>query len=263
MTAEAGRAANRRVEAICSDVVSALVEVIKKHRVTWPEWRAATDWLTLAGTQPFEIPLLLDVFLSQAVDDVNAAGEGTESNVEGPFYVPDAPLLEAPFVLPMRADEAGDRLVFSGYVRSTDGTTLAGTTLDVWQANGAGEYSHFSPGLPEYNLRGRLTTDADGRSEFETVVPVGYEIPKGGATGALLAALGKPCFRPAHIHFLLTHETARPLTTQVYFDGDPYIDCDVVGAVKASLITKIERHLDGDGHPYATCTYDFMLPPAA
>jgi catechol 1,2-dioxygenase len=261
-TGDAALVANDRVQAIFGDVVVALTDIIEKHQVSWAEWRAATEWLTAAGTQPFEIPLMLDVFLSTAIDNVNAAGEGTESNIEGPFYVPDAPQLEAPYVLPMREGEVGERLVFSGSVRSTEGTGLPGVTLDVWQANGAGEYSHFSPDVPEGNLRGRLATDSDGRFEFETVVPAGYEIPKEGATGILLAALGKPCFRPAHIHFLLTHETTRPLTTQVYFDGDAYIDCDVVGAVKASLITKLERHTDPGGRPYATSTYDFVLPPA-
>ena len=71
--------------------------------------------------------------------------------------------------------------MFSGSVTSTDGTPLAGALLDVWQDNGAGEYSHFHPGVPEHNLRGRLVTDADGRFEVETVLPVPYEIPTDGA----------------------------------------------------------------------------------
>lgn len=249
-----------RVDAVVTDVVAAFTTVIEKHQVTWAEYRAATEWLMLAGSQGHEIPLLLDVFLATAIDNVNSAGEGTESNVEGPFYVPDVPLLEAPCVLPKRPDEPGEKLVFSGSVRSADGSPLAGATLDVWQANGAGEYSHFSPGVPETNLRGRLITDGDGRFEFETVVPVGYAIPDTGATGKLLAALGRPAVRPGHIHFILSHEQARTLTTQIYFEGDPWIDCDVVGAVKAPLITRLEHHVDADGRSWATCTYDFVLP---
>jgi catechol 1,2-dioxygenase len=257
MTTEATSTANPRVDAIFTDVIDALAAIIEKHQVTWAEYRAATEWLTLAGSQGFEIPLMLDVFLSTPIDNVNSDGEGTESNVEGPFYVPGAPLLEAPCVLPKRADEVGEKLVFSGSVRSTDGSPLAGATLDVWQANGEGAYSHFSPDVPEHNLRGRLTTDANGRFEFETVVPVGYSIPDTGATGMLLAALGRPAVRPAHIHFILSHERARSLTTQIYFEGDPWIDCDVVGAVKAPLITKLEREAGS-----ATCTYDFVLAPS-
>ena len=245
-----------RLQAIFTDVLGSLLDVIRRHRVTWAEYRAATEWLTEAGNQGYEIPLLLDVFLSPTVDDVNFAAQGgTESNVEGPFYVADARMLEPPCVLPNRDDEPGERLVFSGTVRSTDGSPLAGAVLDIWQATADGEYSNFHPGLPDGNLRGRISTDAEGRYEFETVVPAAYEIPKTGATGKLLAALGRHCFRPGHIHFKLSHPSARPLTTQVYFEGDPWIDSDVVGAVKDSLVTRLVR----DGGPNAQCSFDFLL----
>jgi catechol 1,2-dioxygenase len=244
-----------RLNAILDDVQSALVGIITKHRVTAEEFRAATEFLADAGQQHLELPLLLDVFLASAVDDVAHDSDGTESNIEGPVYVAGAPTLEPPYVLPRRADEPGDKLIFSGTVRSTDGSPLAGAILDVWQANGASEYSNFSPDVPEYNLRGRLMTDDDGRFEFETVVPSPYEIPTSGATGRLLAALGRSAFRPAHIHFKISHEAASPLTTQIYFEDDPWIDADVVGAVKGPLITKLARHDD-----HATCSYDFVLP---
>lgn len=250
-----------RVGEIFADVHAALLEIIVKHRVTWEEFRAATAWLTEAGQQDYEIPLMLDVFLSTAVDDLaHGAAEGTECNVEGPFYVAGAPVLERPYVLPRRDDEPGQKLVFSGTVRSTDGSPLAGATLDLWQANGIGEYSHFHPGVPEHNLRGRLNTDDAGRFEVETVVPVGYHVPLAGATGRLLAALGREGFRPCHLHLKVTHPNAVPLTTQIYFDHDPMIDSDVVGAVKPSLVTTLTTHNDGHGGSYATCSYDFVLP---
>ena len=254
-----------RLATILDDVVDSLRDVITRHRVTWDEYRVATDWLTSAGQQPFEIPLLLDVFLSPTVDDVDSPDDGgTESNVEGPFYIPDTPLLSRPYVLPRRPDEPGEVLVFTGSVTSTDGTPLAHALVDVWQDNGAGEYSYFHPGVPENNLRGRLVTDADGRFELETVLPVPYEIPKQGAVGQLLAAIGRTAFRPAHVHFKVTHESARPLTTQVYFAGDPWLDSDVVvGAVKDALVTAVVWRVDGHGWPRATCSYDFVLGPAA
>jgi catechol 1,2-dioxygenase len=159
----------------------------------------------------------------------------------------------------MREDEPGERLLFSGSVRSTDGTPLAGTTLDVWQISADGGYSHFHPGFPEYNLRGRLTGDEKGRFEFETVVPQPYEIPKEGATGKLLAALGRTAYRPAHLHLKLSHESHRPLTTQIFFEGDPWLDRDaVVGATKASLVTRLVR---SEGASTATSSYDFVLEP--
>lgn len=137
-TTEAVTTASPRVDAIFNDVVEALTDIIEKHQVTWQEFGAATEWLALAGSQGYEIPLMLDVFLSTPVDNVNAAHEGTESNVEGPFYIADAPLLELPYVLPKRSDEPGETLTFSGRVLTTDGSPLAGAMLDVWQANGLG-----------------------------------------------------------------------------------------------------------------------------
>ena len=75
------------------------------------------------------------------------------------------------------------------------------------------------PGVPEYNLRGQLPADGEGRFEFETVVPSPYTVPHTGATGQLLAALGRVPWRPAHVHFKITHPDAQMLTTQIYFEG--------------------------------------------
>lgn len=255
--------ANARVEAIFNDVYAALLEIITRHRVTEAEYRMATEWLTDAGNAGYEIPLLLDVLFATTVDNLESPAEGgTESNVEGPFYIAETPTLTWPYILPRRVDEPGEVLIFSGSVRTTDGSPLAGATVDIWQANGMGEYSHFSPGTPDDNLRGRLVTDDDGNFAVETVVPLCYGIPEKGATGRLMAALGRHCFRPGHIHFKVGGEGVRPLTTQVYFEGDPYLDSDVVGAVKDSLITTVSRQESADGSPYATASYDFVLGPA-
>lgn len=257
---DAAAATTARLAAIVDDVQAALVDVVTRHRVTYAEYRAATELLVEAGSQHLELPLMLDVFLATAVDDVaHQTGDGTECNVEGPVYVPGAPVLERPYTLPMRVDEPGERLVFSGDVRTTDGAPLGGAVLDVWQANGAAEYSHFNPGVPEFNLRGKLTTAEDGRFEFATVVPSPYQVPVAGATGRLLAAMGRSAFRPGHIHFKISHPAVAPLTTQIYFAGDPWIDADVVGAVKDSLVAELTRHDDGHGGVHTTCNYEFTL----
>ena len=256
---EATPSSKPRLNAIVDDIHQALVEIVTRHRVTLDEYRAAVEWLAKAGQQHLEIPLMLDVFLASTLDDLaHDAGDGTETNVEGPVYVPGAPRLERPYVLPMRENEPGEKLIFSGTVRSTDGSPLAGANLDIWQANGACEYSHFQPDVPEYNLRGQITTDDGGAFEFETVVPAPYEVPTGGATGQLLAALDRSAFRPGHIHFKISHPDAAPLTTQIYFEGDPWLGSDVVGAVKESLVTKLDRQ-----GSHATCSYDFVLPRRA
>ena len=172
--------------------------------------------------------------------------------------------------LPQRENEDGGILFFSGSVRSTDGVPLVGVLLDLWQADAAGRYSQFDYPEPRYNLRGRLQTDDKGRFEVRTVVPASYEIPKAGPTGRLLLALGRHAFRPAHLHVKLSHEGFEPLTTQLYMDGDPWIDSDVVGAVKAPLVATLTKHdsavdLEERGlkRPYFTLSYDFTLGPCA
>jgi len=269
-TDQATQTLNPRVAEVFLDVVGSVADVIRTRRVTFQEFREAIGFLEDVVKEG-ELPLLMDVFLGVAVDDVNySANGGTESNLEGPFYIPDAPILQAPYALPRRDNEPGETLLISGTVAGLDGRPLVGAMLDVWQANGAGEYSHFHPGVPDFNLRGRFSTDSEGRFEVRTVVPSAYEIPKDGPTGRLLAALGRHFFRPSHLHFKLSHPGYNPLTTQIYFEGDEYLRSDVVGAVKDALVVKLQMH-EGAGdlaraavdRPFYACSYNFVLQPQA
>jgi catechol 1,2-dioxygenase len=256
---------NQRLVEFFEDLIREAHTLIEKHRITHDEYRQAVGFLVAAG-QAGEIPLLMDLFLESKVDEVaHADHRGSPTAIEGPFYLPDAPLLERPYVLPMRVDEPGDVLFFTGTVRATDGAPLAGAMLDVWQADAQGEYSGFSE-IPPPNLRGRFTTDAEGRFEVRTVVPRAYEIPKAGPTGRLLAALGRHAWRPAHLHVKLTHDSVAPMTSQLYFEGDRWLDSDVANAVKPGLVVTLDRHADprdvrsrGLDGPYLIAHYDFVL----
>lgn len=142
--------------------------------------------------------------------------------------------------------------------------------LDLWQADATGRYSQFNYQEPRYNLRGRLQTDEQGHFQVRTVVPACYEIPNAGPTGKLLAALGRHAFRPAHLHVNLTHAGFGGLTTQLYLAGDRWIDSDVVGAIKPSLVTQLTRYdspedLEAHGltRPCFALDYDFTLAPQA
>jgi catechol 1,2-dioxygenase len=141
---------------------------------------------------------------------------------------------------------------------SQSGASLPGAILDVWQANAAGIYDTQDPSLGQFHLRGRMAVDDDGRYEFRTVVPPPYEIPKDGPVGALLRALGRHAFRPAHLHAKVTAAGYTSLTTMVYFAGDPYLDSDTIGAVKDSLVVKLERDDRADGAD-TRCRFDVAL----
>ncbi|MBA3821658.1 MAG: dioxygenase, partial [Deltaproteobacteria bacterium] len=59
-----------------------------------------------------------------------------------------------------------------------------------------------------WGLRGTLVTDARGTWRVRTITPGRY--------------LNGRRYRPAHVHVKLRAPGYRELTTQLYFEGDPY-----------------------------------------
>ena len=153
----------------------------------------------------------------------------TSDNIEGPFYKRGAP---ARAVLVGDGDR-GERLLLSGTVRTTECTPLANAVLDIWQADARGGYDNDG-----WGLRGTLATDAFGRWELHTIIPGRY--------------LNGPQYRPSHIHVKVSAPGFRPLTTQLYFDGDPYNDVD--SFIHKSLIMKLR----GSGAAKAA-DFDFVV----
>jgi catechol 1,2-dioxygenase len=257
-----------RTKTILEDLERTLLRFMRKHKITHEEYRRATDVL-VATVKAGEESLLYDVFFEAEATDIGKIGrQASAEAVEGPFYLPDAPKLEAPYLLPQRPDEAGDVLFLRGRVTSPDGTPLAGVELDMWQADAAGHYSNIHPNMPEWNLRGRFHSGSDGTFEVRTIVPPPYEIPKGGPTGAVLGALGRHCFRPAHLHLKIRHPEYGELTSQLYFEGGDYLDSDVANAVREGLIARLVRRdhpeelaARGLRKPYFEVRFDFKLVP--
>jgi catechol 1,2-dioxygenase len=231
----------KRTRTVLEDLERTLQQFMRKHGITHDEYRRATDIL-VDSVKAGEETLLYDVFLEAgATDNDNIDSRSSTEAVEGPFYVPNSPLLTAPYVLPQRCDEPGDVLFFGGIVASPDGMPLAAAEIDMWQADAEGRYSNFHPGVPEWNLRGRFRTNLDGAFEVRTIVPPPYEIPKNGPTGVVLKALGRHFSRPAHLHLKIRHSRYRELTTQLYFDGGAYLDSDVANAVREDLVMRLAR----------------------
>ncbi|MDQ1528248.1 MAG: catechol 1,2-dioxygenase [Actinomycetota bacterium] len=243
----------RRLEVV-EDIERTMLELIRKHQITHEEYRAATD-LVIASIKEGEESLLFDVFFeAEATDVVNAGRTGSPAAIEGPFYIPGAPELRPPYAMPQRPDEQGEPLIFRGTVSSTEGRPLAGAELDIWHADADGLYSQIHPGIPDWNLRGRLRTSGDGSFEVRTILPPPYEIPKNGPTGRVLSGLGRHFFRPAHIHLKVRAADCEDLTSQLYFAGGEYVENDVANAVRDGLLLTLEH--DGDTWQ---ATYDFVL----
>jgi len=257
--AAGGSADPERVNAIASDALHALHDVISKHHVTYAEYDAFKSWMIQVGLDG-EWPLFLDVFIEHAVEaSVSAERRGSKGSIEGPFYVPGAPQLGAEGTLPMRDDEPGVALDFGGQVRNLAGEPLAGATVELWHADDLGYYSQFAPALPEWNLRGVLTTGPDGRFLAHTKRPAPYQIPHDGSTGKFIQVAGLHAWRPAHLHLKVSAPGHQLITTQLYFDGGDYLGSDVASAVKPELVLAPTPKADGTGDEV---TYDFVLDPA-
>ena len=162
----------------------------------------------------------------------------TESDVLGPFYRFGAPF-QARLAGP---EEPGDRLVLTGTVFSSDcRTPLAGALIEVWQANNGGLYDTNKPGnfteTTTFHLRGMLQTNEKGQYEIETIVPGRYPIPPNLPGLEKYAGLT----RPAHIHFRVMESLHIPITTQLYFKGDPFIAKDPWAGRKPSLAVDLKQ----------------------
>lgn len=254
--------ADARLADAIERITAALRTLVVDMGLSQQEWMAALAFLTDVGKAD-EFILLSDVLgMSVFVDERAHPSDGatTASNVQGPFYLPDAPLLEPPYRV---ADdgEPGEPMLFVGRVSDADtGSPIAGAVLEVWQADDGALYDLQSPDA-EPHLRGRFPSADDGRFELRTVVPPPYEIPKDGPVGRLLEALGRHAWRPAHLHLKVSHPGYAQLTTMVYFEGDPWLDSDSIGSVKEPLVVALDR-LQADercDRPYALCTFDVTL----
>ncbi|MGW5649674.1 catechol 1,2-dioxygenase [Saccharopolyspora sp. NPDC003752] len=247
-----------RVDALATEVIRAVHDVIRRQQVTYAEYDALKAWLIQVG-QDGEWPLFLDVWIEHVVEEVaNEDRQGSKGTIEGPYYVPDSPELPAEATLPMRPDEPGTPLLFQGQVTSVSGQALAGAKIEMWHADDLGYYSQYAPGLPEWNLRGTVIADEQGRFKIRTVQPAPYQIPTDGACGKLIAAAGWHAWRPAHLHLKVSAPGHRLITTQLYFKGGAHVADDIAQAVKPELV------LDPRPNPASGAnevTYDFVLDP--
>jgi protocatechuate 3,4-dioxygenase beta subunit len=160
-------------------------------------------------------------------------GTTTAPNIEGPFFK-----VESPQRSNLRVDGGGGTLLtISGSVYGPDCAPLAGALLDFWQADENGDYDTLT-----YVYRGHQFTDAEGRYELETIVPGRY--------------LNGNTYRPAHIHVKAAGQGTMQLTTQLYFEGDPYNASDPF--IEPSLIMSLLE--EGSGSLVAS--FDFVLPAA-
>ncbi|WP_174503362.1 catechol 1,2-dioxygenase [Acidiphilium sp. C61] len=261
-----------RLKRIVGRIVADICRTVEEFDVTPSEFWTAVGYLTRLG-QANEGGLLvaglgiehfLDLMLDAREQAAGLAG-GTPRTIEGPLWVPGAPLCKGEARLD-QDPEAGEVLFMEGQVRDIEGRPVAGAIVDVWHANTKGGYSQFDPSQSRYNLRRRIETDAEGRYRFRSILPAGYGCPPEGPTQQLLDRMGRHGRRPAHIHFFVTAPGFRKLTTQINIEGDEYLHDDFAFATRDGLIPPVVHHDDpaeinarGLNEPFATIAFDFVL----
>lgn len=265
---------SERIKTVVNRIVRDLFYTIEDLDVQPAEFWSALDYLAQAGRSN-EFGLIaaglgFEHFLDLRMDEAEAKAGiegGTPRTIEGPLYIPGAP----ESVGEARLDdgkEAGEILFMQGRVTDADGKPLAHALVEVWHANGLGNYSFFDATQSDFNLRRSIRTDADGRYRFRSIMPVGYSVPPGGATEVLLDQLGRHGTRPAHIHFFISADGYRKLTTQINIDGDPFLWDDFAFATREGLVPEIKRIDDPKmmdqyrvDQPFASIDFDFTLHP--
>jgi catechol 1,2-dioxygenase len=147
------------------------------------------------------------------IEWVNGAYVGntpTTTDILGPFYRPGAPIrmnINPP-------DFTGTPLHLTGTVFNVDGKTpLKDTLVEIWQCQPNLEYDNLSE---DFKYRGCGKTGQDGTYHFITTHPPAYPLNA-----------EKTIYRPSHIHMRIAGEAGDyDLITQIYFQGDQYLDKD-------------------------------------
>jgi len=152
-----------------------------------------------------------------------SAGElaKTPSQTLGPFY-PTVAQKDKDFDL-TKVDgrdgtAKGEIIEISGSVYDTDGNPIEDATVDIWQANAAGRYSHphdsnTAPLDPDFQGWAIVPSGNEGQFKFRSIKPGAYPASKNWS-------------RPPHIHFKVTKKGYHELTTQMYFPGEPLNEKD-------------------------------------
>jgi catechol 1,2-dioxygenase len=266
-------AASPRLREVMAALVRHLHAFAREVRLTEEEFETGINFLNRIGQATHDAHnegiLFSDaVGLSTLVCLLNNGRNGateTASALLGPFWRMNSPRTENGDSI-VRSETPGPALFVSCRVCDPRGKPLEGVEVDVWQASPVGLYENQDERQCDMNLRGKFTTDSEGRFCFRSVKPAGYPVPTHGPVGDLLRAQGRHPYRPAHLHFLAFKSAYKTLITQVFVDDDEHLESDVVFGVTRHLIGDFRR---GQGTPpspdvkgpWYRLDYEFVMEP--
>jgi len=123
---------------------------------------------------------------------------------------------QGPSVL-VTPNEPGPPLVVSGVVKDDAEHPIENALVHVFHADVMGEYTPAKAmDEPHSRIFGFLRTNAEGRYQFRTIRPGGYQKP--------VTLDGKERYIPQHIHFEVSADEFDTTRFQMVFDDDPRMD---------------------------------------
>jgi len=265
---------NPRVQQVVFGLVSSLCKTIEDLDIQATEFWSGLEYLRESAVRN-ELGLLapglgLERFLDIRADEAEAKAGllgGTPRTIEGPLYVAGAPESKGFARLDDGSEsDKAEVLFMQGSVRDEQGKPVPGAKVEVWHCNLMGGYSFFDQTQSAFNLRRTIIADGEGRYQFRSILPVGYSCPPDGTTQRLLDQLGRHGHRPAHIHFFISAEGQRKLTTQINIDGDEFLWDDFAFASREGLVPAVRKVSEpaaiaakGLDKPYSEIDFDFRL----
>lgn len=262
-----------RLREIMNALVRHLHAFAREVRLTEDEWDHGIDFLNRIGQATNDAHnegiLCSDALgLSTLICLLNNGQAGateTTAALLGPFWRIASPVTPDGGSL-VRSETPGPALFAFCRITDPQGRPIPGVEVDVWQASPVGLYENQDATQADMNLRGKFSTDADGRFSFRSVKPAGYPVPTDGPVGELLRAQRRHPYRPAHLHFLGFKPGYKTLITQVFVDDDEHLASDVVFGVTQRLVGDFRPGEGppptGDaGPPWYRLDYDFVMEP--
>src|SRR5580698_10566141 len=246
---ELGGAPDARFREIISAFIRHLHDFAREVKLTEQEFQTAAAYVNALGKSTNEnhneaVLMAGSLGLSPLVCLLNNGDNGqteTDASQLGPFWRMHSPKTENGGTI-VRSPTPGPVLFADAWYKDTKGNPVAGVEVDIWHSSTEGFYENQDPVQADMNLRGKLTTDAEGHIGFRTIKPAGYPIPVDGPTGDLLRAQHRANMRPAHLHFLIYKPGFKTHVSQVYTDDDPSLETDSQFGVTQALIGHYVLH---------------------
>jgi catechol 1,2-dioxygenase len=269
-----------RLREIMVSLVKHLHGFVTDVRLSEDEFRSATALIArlgqLTNDSHNEVVLMAgSLGVSSLVCLLNNGSKGqveTTQNLLGPFWRMHSPATANGASI-VRSATPGTPLHVRAQVLDLQGVPVAGAEVDVWHCAPDGLYENQAQarirGQVDMNLRGKFTSDAQGRFNFWSVKPIGYSIPTDGVVGPMLQAQGRHSMRPAHVHALAVKPGYKTLISQVYADDDPHLHTDVQFGVTQAVTGHFELHEaspspvppGGVAGPWVSLDFTFRMEP--